>query len=213
MNLPNKTKSNPWKWAFLALLAFIIVPIIALYVYLQIASTNLPSTVDEISTTTSQSDETIVAEANLTTMSFNRLVDAVIGGNAVPYQLTVDKQVTFSGQIDFLSTQVPYTMEGLPSVTADGNILIDITSIQLADIDLPTETVLTLFQLTIPTDLPLQVLANKQQMLIRLDEISADMDFRIRAKEIDLTNDKIEIYLDVPISYLEEQIEANQATQ
>lgn len=213
MNLPNKTKSNPWKWAFLALLAFIIVPIIALYVYLQIASTNLPSTVDEISTTTSQSDETIVAEANLTTMSFNRLVDAVIGGNAVPYQLTVDKQVTFSGQIDFLGTQVPYTMEGLPSVTADGNILIDITSIQLADIDLPTETVLTLFQLTIPTDLPLQVLANKQQMLIRLDEISADMDFRIRAKEIDLTNDKIEIYLDVPISYLEEQIEANQATQ
>lgn len=213
MNLPNKTKSNPWKWAFLALLALIIVPIIALYVYLQIASTNLPSTVDEISTTTSQSDETIVAEANLTTMSFNRLVDAVIGGNAVPYQLTVDKQVTFSGQIDFLGTQVPYTMEGLPSVTADGNILIDITSIQLADIDLPTETVLTLFQLTIPTDLPLQVLANKQQMLIRLDEISADMDFRIRAKEIDLTNDKIEIYLDVPISYLEEQIEANQATQ
>ncbi|OYQ67840.1 YpmS family protein [Aerococcus sp. 1KP-2016] len=213
MNLPNKTKSNPWKWAFLALLAFIIVPIIALYVYLQIASTNLPSTVDESSTTTSQSDETIVAEANLTTMSFNRLVDAVIGGNAVPYQLTVDKQVTFSGQIDFLGTQVPYTMEGLPSVTADGNILIDITSIQLADIDLPTETVLTLFQLTIPTDLPLQVLANKQQMLIRLDEISADMDFRIRAKEIDLTNDKIEIYLDVPISYLEEQIEANQATQ
>lgn len=213
MNLPNKTKSNPWKWAFLALLALIIVPIIALYVYLQIASTNLPSTVDEISTTTSQSDETIVAEANLTTMSFNRLVDAVIGGNAVPYQLTVDKQVTFSGQIDFLDTQVPYTMEGLPSVTADGNILIDITSIQLADIDLPTETVLTLFQLTIPTDLPLQVLANKQQMLIRLDEISADMDFRIRAKEIDLTNDKIEIYLDVPISYLEEQIEANQATQ
>lgn len=213
MNLPNKTKSNPWKWAFLALLALIIVPIIALYVYLQIASTNLPSTVDESSTTTSQSDETIVAEANLTTMSFNRLVDAVIGGNAVPYQLTVDKQVTFSGQIDFLGTQVPYTMEGLPSVTADGNILIDITSIQLADIDLPTETVLTLFQLTIPTDLPLQVLANKQQMLIRLDEISADMDFRIRAKEIDLTNDKIEIYLDVPISYLEEQIEANQATQ
>lgn len=213
MNLPNKTKSNPWKWAFLALLTLIIVPIIALYVYLQIASTNLPSTVDESSTTTSQSDETIVAEANLTTMSFNRLVDAVIGGNAVPYQLTVDKQVTFSGQIDFLDTQVPYTMEGLPSVTADGNILIDITSIQLADIDLPTETVLTLFQLTIPTDLPLQVLANKQQMLIRLDEISADMDFRIRAKEIDLTNDKIVIYLDVPISYLEEQIEANQATQ
>lgn len=213
MNLPNKTKSNPWKWAFLALLALIIVPILALYVYLQIASTNLPSTVDESSSTTSQSDETIVAEANLTTMSFNRLVDAVIGGNAVPYQLTVDKQVTFSGQIDFLDTQVPYTMEGLPSVTADGNILIDITSIQLADIDLPTETVLTLFQLTIPTDLPLQVLANKQQMLIRLDEISADMDFRIRAKEIDLTNDKIEIYLDVPISYLEEQIEANQATQ
>jgi uncharacterized protein YpmS len=213
LNLPNKTKSNPWKWAFLALLALIIVPILALYVYLQIASTNLPSTVDESSSTTSQSDETIVAEANLTTMSFNRLVDAVIGGNAVPYQLTVDKQVTFSGQIDFLDTQVPYTMEGLPSVTADGNILIDITSIQLADIDLPTETVLTLFQLTIPTDLPLQVLANKQQMLIRLDEISADMDFRIRAKEIDLTNDKIEIYLDVPISYLEEQIEANQATQ
>ncbi|RPA62467.1 DUF2140 family protein [Aerococcus agrisoli] len=213
MNSPTKTKRNPWKWAFLALLALILVPIIALYVYLQVASANLPSTADESGSTTSQSDETIVAEANLTTMSFNRLVEAVIGGDTVPYQLTVDDQVTFSGQIDFLGTQVPYTMEGQPSVTEDGNILIDVTSIELADIDLPTETVLTLFQLTIPTDLPLQVLASNQQLLIRLDEISADMAFSIRAKEIDLANDTIQIYLDVPISYLEEQIEANQAAE
>ena len=143
-----------------------MLPVIALYLYIQTAYQEAAS-VGEPATTEEVSDETITAEANLSTVSFNRLVSAVIGGDDVPSQLTVDDQVSFAGTIDALGTKVAYTMQGQPSVMEDGNIDIDVTNIELAGLQLPTSTVLAIFQLTLPTDLPLQVLSGEEQIIIR----------------------------------------------
>lgn len=200
-----KKTINPWKWAFWLLLLAILVPVIGFYLYIQTASQETASLSEPV-TTEEASDETITAEANLSTISFNRLVSAVIGGEDVPYHLTVDDEVSFAGLIDALGTEVAYTMQGYPSVMEDGNIAIDVTNIELAGLQLPTSTVLAIFQLTLPTDLPLQVLSGEEQIIIRLDQVSEDMDFAIRASDIDLANDEINILLDVPLTYIEEQI-------
>ena len=205
-NTKTKKRLNPWKWAFWLLLLAILVPVVAFYLYTQTAYQEVAS-VGEPATTEKVSDETITAEVNLSTVSFNRLVSAVIGGDDVPYQLTVDDQVSFAGTIDALGTEVAYTMQGQPSVMEDGNIAINVTNIELAGLQLPTSTVLAIFQLTLPTDLPLQVLSGEAQIIIRLDQVSQDMDFAIRASDIDLANDEINILLDVPLNYIEEQIE------
>ncbi|MFE0442471.1 YpmS family protein [Aerococcus sp. NPDC058936] len=204
-NTNTKKPFNPWKWAFWLLLLAILVPVIGFYLFIQTASQETASLSEPV-TIEEASDETITAEASLSTISFNRLVSAVIGGEDVPYQLTVDDQVSFAGLIDALGTQVAYTMQGQPSVMEDGNIAIDVTNIELAGLQLPTSTVLAIFQLTLPTDLPLQVLSGEEQIIIRLDQVSEDMDFAIRASDIDLANDEINILLDVPLTYIEEQI-------
>ncbi|GMR69841.1 YpmS family protein [Aerococcus viridans] len=204
-NTNTKKPFNPWKWAFWLLLLAILVPVIGFYLYIQTASQETASLSEPV-TTEEASDETITAEANLSTISFNRLVSAVIGGEDVPYHLTVDDEVSFAGLIDALGTEVAYTMQGHPSVMEDGNIAIDVTNIELAGLQLPTSTVLAIFQLTLPTDLPLQVLSGEEQIIIRLDQVSEDMDFAIRASDIDLANDEINILLDVPLTYIEEQI-------
>ena len=207
----SKTSSNkrlnPWKWAFWLLLLAIAVPVVGFYLYIQTTAREETNT-SSPATTTNVADEVITAEANLSTVSFNQLVSAVIGGDDVPYKLTVDDQVSFAGTLDALGTEVAYTMEGQPSVMEDGNIAIDVTNIALAGLQLPTSTVLAIFQLTLPTDLPLQVLAGEEHIIIRLDQVSGDMDFAIRASDIDLANDQINIFLDVPLSYIESQIEA-----
>ncbi|PNL92233.1 YpmS family protein [Aerococcus viridans] len=204
-NTKTKKPLNPWKWAFWLLLLAILIPVVAFYLYIQTADQETAS-VGEPATTEEVSDETITAEANLSTVSFNRLVSAVIGGDDVPYQLTVDDEVSFAGTIDAWGTEGAYTMQGQPSVMEDGNIAIDVTNIELAGLQLPTSTVLAIFQLTLPTDLPLQVLSGEEQIIIRLDQVSEDMDFAIRASDIDLANDEINILLDVPLTYIEEQI-------
>lgn len=203
--ITNNPRHNPWKWAFWILLLAILVPLIGLYLYIQTSSQNVsqnaPATSEEIG------EDTITAEANISTVSFNRLVSTVIGGDEVPYQLTVDDQISFDGTIDALGTNVAYTMQGQPSVMSDGNIQIDVTNIELAGLSLPTSTVMAIFQLTLPTNIPLQVLAGEEQIIIRLDQVSEDMDFAIRANDIDLANDEISILLDVPLSYIEDQLE------
>ena len=181
--------------------------IIGFYLFIQ-TSTREETATPSSNTTTNVADDVITAEADLSTMSFNQLVTAVIGGDNVPYQLTVGDQVSFSGTLDALGTEVVYTMEGQPSVMEDGNIAIDVTNIVLAGLQLPTSTALALFQLTLPTDLPLQVLARESQIIIRLDQVSNEMDFTIRASDIDLANGRINIFLDVPLSYITSQIEA-----
>lgn len=211
-NKGSEDNRNGWKWAFWILFAIIVIPIVSLYLYLQFGANNQANSEPVTTTNATNNEEIISAEASLSTMSFNQLVETVIGGEDVPYQLTVDDQVAFQGTINVLGATVDYTMTGQPSVQEDGNIAIDVTGIDLAGISLPTETVLTLFQLTIPTDLPLQVVAGEEQIIIRLDQVSEDMDIAIKASEIDLENDEIEIILDVPLSYLEAQIEANSET-
>lgn len=203
----NNKRLNPWKWAFWLLLLAITSVIIGFYLFIQ-TSTREETATPSSNTTTNVADDVITAEADLSTMSFNQLVTAVIGGDNVPYQLTVGDQVSFSGTLDALGTEVVYTMEGQPSVMEDGNIAIDVTNIVLAGLQLPTSTALALFQLTLPTDLPLQVLARESQIIIRLDQVSNEMDFTIRASDIDLANGRINIFLDVPLSYITSQIEA-----
>ena len=201
-----KKPLNPWKWAFWLLLLAILLPVVAFYLYIQTTNQETNSLGEPV-TTGEVNDETITAEANLSTVSFNRLVSAVIGGDDVPYQLTVDDQVSFAGTIDALGTEVAYTMQGQPSVMENGNIALDVTNIELAGLQLPTSTVLAIFQLTLPTDLPLQVLSAEAQIIIRLDQVSENMDFSIRASDIDLANDEINILLDLPLNYIEKQIE------
>lgn len=203
----NNKQLNPWKWAFWLLLLAITSVIIGFYLFIQ-TSTREETATPSSNTTTNVADDVITAEADLSTMSFNQLVTAVIGGDNVPYQLTVGDQVSFSGTLDALGTEVVYTMEGQPSVMEDGNIAIDVTNIVLAGLQLPTSTALALFQLTLPTDLPLQVLARESQIIIRLDQVSNESDFTIRASDIDLANGRINIFLDVPLSYITSQIEA-----
>ncbi|OFU52055.1 DUF2140 family protein [Aerococcus sp. HMSC10H05] len=203
----NNKRLNPWKWAFWLLLLAITSVIIGFFLFIQ-TSTREETATPSSNTTTNVADDVITAEADLSTMSFNQLVTAVIGGDNVPYQLTVGDQVSFSGTLDALGTEVVYTMEGQPSVMEDGNIAIDVTNIVLAGLQLPTSTALALFQLTLPTDLPLQVLARESQIIIRLDQVSNEMDFTIRASDIDLANGRINIFLDVPLSYITSQIEA-----
>lgn len=199
---------NPWKWAFMILLLLIIVPAIGFFIYLNVQE---PANHQESTKNTEViADETINAEASLSTVSFNELVSAVIGGNEVPYQLTVDDQVSFSGNLTILGNLVDYTLEGQPSVLENGNITIDVTNFELAGLSLPAETVLAFFQLSIPTDLPLEVVASDQQIIIQLDQVSENMEVGIRADEIDLANDEIQLILDVPLSYLKAQIKANQ---
>lgn len=190
------------------LLLLIIVPVIGFFIYLNVQE---PANHQESTKNTEViADETINAEASLSTVSFNELVSAVIGGNEVPYQLTVDDQVSFSGNLTILGNLVDYTLEGQPSVLENGNITIDVTNFELAGLSLPAETVLAFFQLSIPTDLPLEVVASDQQIIIRLDQVSENMEVGIRADEIDLANDEIQLILDVPLSYLKAQIKANQ---
>ncbi|MEY8370645.1 DUF2140 family protein [Aerococcaceae bacterium 50-4] len=209
-NTSHKKGWNPWKWAFWLLLLAILLPVIGFYLYIQTADQE-GANMTEAPTSTETNDETITAEANLSTVSFNRLVSAVIGGEDVPYQLTVDDQVSFAGTIDALGTEVAYTMQGHPSVMDNGNIAIDVTNIELAGLQLPISTVLAIFQLTLPTNLPMQVLAAEEQIIIRLDHVSADMDFAIRASSIDLANDEIDVFIDVPLSYIESQVSAEES--
>ena len=90
-NTKTKKPLNPWKGAFWLLLLAILVPVVAFYLYIQTAYQEAAS-VGEPATTEEVSDETITAEANLSTVSFNRLVSAVIGGDDVPYQLRSEER-------------------------------------------------------------------------------------------------------------------------
>lgn len=206
MSTINKKKINAWKWGFISLVTIIVIALASVWLYLSGVSSEPYEPVQEEQGT---SEEQIEAKARLSIMSFNSLMQSILG-NDVPYQLAINDEVNFSGTFETLGLTIPYTIQGDPQVLADGNIGINITTVQLSGLDLPVQTVLSLFQIAIPDHIPLEVLSDQKQLVVRLDKVSADTEVSMRAQTIDLENDNIEILFDIPLTYLQEQIMASQ---
>lgn len=196
-----KKVSFLWKWAFLLLSGVILILVaIGLWTFY-----TLPES-DREPVNFPVQEETINGQADLSTTSFNGLVEAAIGGNDVPYQVFIDDAVHLTGELTVLNRQVAYEMTADPQLDDDGNISLAVKDISLADLDLPIRSVLTAFQLTLPDDVPLDVYPKDQRLVIRLDQLSQTVGFTVMGGKVDLSSDEISMKLSLPVDLVIEQI-------
>lgn len=195
-----------WRWACLVLIAVIVLPFIWLFAYL----TFFYEAGGSPQETASVGEENIAAQTAVSTQSFNALLEAAIGGDQVPYRLQVTDAVYFSGQFDLYGQSVDYELVGQPEVDDQGNIRLQVQSIDVAGIDLPIQVSLALFDLALADDVPLETDADNGALLVRLDQVSDQVGLVIKAQSIDLENDHIELDMAIPVELIIQQIEENQ---
>ncbi|MFJ7953583.1 YpmS family protein [Lysinibacillus sp. NPDC096418] len=189
---------NKWKIAFFALAGTILFAII-LVVYLA------TKPVDDVNL--KKSPESNATEGNVlvvqtSTKEFEsiskKFLKDAAEGSPLPIDFTVGDDIQLKSKLTVFYTEIPITMNFEPIVDESGNITLKQTGMNVGLLNIPPETTMKIMKDTVEFPSWITVNPNKAEIYVDLSRINIASGSRIRAKELDLPNDKILLEVIVP---------------
>ncbi|MER2107297.1 MAG: YpmS family protein [Solibacillus sp.] len=185
---------NKWKIAFFTLATAVLITFAAV-VYLIVA----PVDQERVQAPLEAEGNVLVVET--TAKEFEAIAKQYLGEamntSPLPVKLTVAEDVVIASELTVFSVDVPIRMHFDPIVES-GNIVMKQTAVHVGKLNIPPKTVLKLMSDAIPFPDWITVQPNDEKIYVDLSRINIAAGSRVRAKEIDLANDKILLEIIVP---------------
>ena len=202
----NNKKINGWKWAFIAIVLFIIGFIVYFFLLIQPFSSNRPE-VNESSVEQEELNLTTSANKMDAEVIINSYLAGTMGEDFESYEIVLTDKLEIHGTISVLTVDVPYILSFAAYAMEDGNLQLRGENVELANISLPVSAVMSLFarQMTIPTFI--EINSVNQMITIHLDELMQENAFGLSVKQVDLERDIIEFNLRFKKDLLTDQLD------
>ncbi|SJZ84251.1 Uncharacterized protein YpmS [Pilibacter termitis] len=183
-----KIKQSIWKYATLFLLALMLG--VSLIVFLRITTTREVSLENKVAQAEKNFDIATVQtdKAKLNTL-INHILKEFQSKNS-SYSFYIDKEAVFEGEYNFLGSKVPIYIYFTPSANKDGNINLKVKTISAGTLSIPTATVMSFIQGANEFPEYVELNAKKEIVTIRLDKVELPNNLAVKAKLIDVVNDK-----------------------
>ncbi|MGE7093579.1 YpmS family protein [Lysinibacillus sp. NPDC048646] len=189
---------NKWKFAFFALAGTVLFAIL-LVVYLA------TKPVDEVNLAKSSESEEIkgnVLVVQTTTKEFESISKQYLKdaakGSPLPIDFTIGDDIQLKSKLTVFYTEIPITMNFEPIVDEKGNIILKQTEMNVGLLNIPPETTMKIMRDSVEFPSWITVNPNKAEIYIDLSRLNIASGSRVRAKELDLPNDKILLEIIVP---------------
>lgn len=190
---------NKWKVAFFALAGTVLFAIL-LVVFL------VTRPVDGVDVAKSSAGESeskgnvLVVQTTtkeLESISKKYLKDAA-KGSPLPLDFTIGDDIQLRSTLTVFYTEIPISMNFDPIVDDKGNIILKQTGMNVGLLNIPPETTMKIMRDSVEFPSWITVNPNKAEIYIDLSRINIASGSRVRAKELDLPNDKILLEIIVP---------------
>ncbi|MEG0259300.1 MAG: YpmS family protein [Lysinibacillus sp.] len=191
---------NKWKIAFFTLAGAILFSIV-LIVYLATA------TVDDGDYNTNKSPNSDSSEGNVlvvqtTAKEFESIAkqylkDAVKDA-PFPIEFTIGKDIQLKSELAVFYTEIPITMQFEPIVDEAGNIILKQTTMNVGRLNIPPETAMKIMRDSVTFPSWITVRPSDAEIYVDLSRLNIASGSRVRAKELDLANEKILLEIIVP---------------
>lgn len=179
---------NKWKVAFFAL-AGVVVFAIAGLLYL------IFSPAEEVKKPSAKEATGSIVALETTVEEFEAIARHYVGpslkGSPVPVDFAMGDEIQLFSTFTIFTIEVPITMNFEPIVEKDGNITLQQTAMNVGNLNIPPSTVLKLLNDSVDFPDFISVNANEAQIYVNLSRLNIANGSRVRAKEIDMKNDKI----------------------
>ncbi|WP_054768375.1 YpmS family protein [Lysinibacillus parviboronicapiens] len=189
---------NKWKFAFFALAGTVLFAIL-LVVYLA------TKPVDGVNLAKSSESEEIkgnVLVVQTTTKEFESISKKYLKdtamGSPLPIDFTIGDDIQLKSKLTVFYTEIPITMNFEPIVDEKGNIILKQTEMNVGLLNIPPETTMKIMRDSVEFPSWITVNPNKAEIYIDLSRVNIATGSRVRAKELDLPNDKILLEIIVP---------------
>lgn len=188
---------NKWKVAFFLLVGSIILSIIIFIVWAISPAEDVPIPSEKA---VNPSDSVFLVET--TADDFEKLamkyLSEELNNPSLPIDIVVDKDIRLNSELTVFGVTVPFSMEFEPTVNEDGNIRLKQTEVNVGKLNIPPITVLKLMNDAIPFPAWIVVRPNEEEIFVDLSKLRLVSGSRVRAKEIDLENNRILLEVVLP---------------
>ncbi|MCO6542868.1 MAG: YpmS family protein [Lactobacillus sp.] len=194
MQRSQKKYFNPWKYAFLILIALIIV-IFAFLTYQVLhtdTTTNWSNSIETSQTTNQSSIFQVELTKNQTQRLANHYIKEYLNGNDIKYHLNIEgKHVNLLGSAEFLGSKINFTLQTQPYATANGGIQLKAQRLKVGKLGIPLEFVM--FYIAHNYHFPKWVQINSKQRLINIDLPAhrTDQGYYFKVDQLNLQQNKI----------------------
>lgn len=187
---------NWWKWAFIALVALIVV-LGGVFV----TKATAPNTKTEISQPIKQSAASFSVELNrdqINALSKNYL-NNFLKDKKVKYQFIVGKQyATLIGNTKFLGSKIRFAINFVPQKTKEGNVLLKAKGLAIGQLNIPIKFVMSYVAQNYKLPNWVTINPKKKTVLLDLNRYSKNRQLKYSAQEINMQEGKFKFHISVP---------------
>ncbi len=192
------TKLNPWKAAFLFLVAVLIGGFLLLFTRLTQERENVSQIIAE--NVVREGDPVITINSNKEQV--NRFVDFYLADlqkdAEQQYQFVLKNEALLTGEFDLLGFPVSFYLYFDPFVMANGNIQLKAKSLSIGALGLPINQVLKMIQNNSEIPEWIDIQPKEEMIILRLDQFELKNGMFFKADKINLVDNKIQLNVYLP---------------
>lgn len=192
------TKLNPWKAAFLFLVAVLIGGFLLLFTRLTQERENVSQIIAE--NVVREGDPVITINSNKEQV--NRFVDFYLADlqkdAEQQYQFVLKNEALLTGEFDLLGFPVSFYLYFDPFVMANGNIHLKAKSLSIGALGLPINQVLKMIQNNSEIPEWIDIQRKEEMIILRLDQFELKNGMFFRADKINLVDNEIQLNVYLP---------------
>ncbi|WP_125763788.1 YpmS family protein [Companilactobacillus hulinensis] len=183
-------KRNYWKYAFLALVAVLVVGVGILGTKIFSSSSETYQVSSKIE---SQNDKVFTVDMNKS--EANKMAQYylknTLNDGKTEYQLKLKKDAELTGAIAFLGSKIHFTLVMSPYAKTNGDVLLKAKDIRIGELSLPIKFVMNYINNSFKIPDWVSVNSKDETILLKFTKFTTKEGYGIRAKKIDLKNDKL----------------------
>lgn len=191
-----KRTINYWKYSFIVLLALVI-GTLGFIAY----NVSAPQTKQV------QTEKMIKADSTFDIQMHKKQINSVVAyylenyleNSKVKYNFILDQQAILSGQFKFLGFPVEFNLFFKPYVLENGDIQLRAKQLAVGQLKVPMSFVFNYIQRQYKFPKWVVLNAHKSRITLRLNEFKLANGMQVKARHIDLKNDKIDLSVYVPL--------------
>ncbi|APX72906.1 YpmS family protein [Companilactobacillus allii] len=181
---------NYWKYAFLALIVLLVVSFGILGTKVLSSSSETYQVSSKIE---SQNDK--VFTVNMNKSEANKMAQYylknTLNDGKTEYQVKLKNDAELTGAIAFLGSKIHFTLVMAPYAKTNGDVLLKAKDIKIGELSLPIKFVMNYINNSFKIPNWVSVNSKNQTILLKFTKYTTKEGYGIRAKKIDLKNDKL----------------------
>ena len=183
-------KRNYWKYAFIALVAIIVVGL----GFMGTKVLSSPSDNYTVSSKMADSDSKVFT-VDMNKKEANKMAQYylkhTLNDGKTDYQLILKNDAELTGSIAFLGSKIHFTILMQPYAKTNGDVLLQAKEMKIGDLSLPIPFVMNYIKNSFKTPDWVNINGKNKTILLNFTKFTTKDGYGIRAKNIDLKNNKL----------------------